>query len=186
MNKRTFVRREASHPHPPPRRYVVFVLFSYFSCSLSSLSSPIVAIVSSPLLSFPCLTTFRSACAVNKHFCWICHSHLASICVFFPPPAVLHPLSWWGDWQRRKELASIPILAQSRYRGLAASPGGDGCAVNAEQQLALSWGHKAADLLFQGNNVGRLLWEKVWAFCTDTCRKHTNPILLVQTAALSV
>lgn len=47
---------------------------------------PIVAIVSSPLLSSPCLTTFRSACAVDKHFCWICHSHLASVCVFFVPP----------------------------------------------------------------------------------------------------
>lgn len=101
-----------------------FVFFSYFSCPLPSFSSPLLLLFHlfcSPLLSSPCLTTFWLPGAVDKHFCWICHSHLASICVFFFSLFFLHSLSWWGDWQRRQALAS-PHAGKETLTGASSQP----------------------------------------------------------------
>lgn len=81
-----------------PFPILVFLSYLFFSCC--SIPSPPL---SSPLLIFPLLSLPNCvlACqAVDKQFCWICHSHLASICVFF-----FVFFSWWGDWQRGQTLA---------------------------------------------------------------------------------
>lgn len=97
-----FVRTEASSspplpplplpPLPPPPPHPP--IFSYMF-SLSWLSSLILLFPhcrSSPLLSPPCLTTFWLAGAADKHFCWICHSHLASLCGVFLSLFFCNPL----------------------------------------------------------------------------------------------
>lgn len=112
----------------PDRSYSFLSSFTAFMKFLSFVSSLLV------LLPFPspphflthtvCFTDWLPAHqAADKHFPWICHSHLASVCFLFF-------FLQRGDWQQGQALA-FPHLGIEALTGRDSSRG---CALNTERQ----------------------------------------------------